>query len=133
MPESPPSEEPFHVMYIPSSKEEAQRASLASQEEIDATKEKAGIWRKVQAWQFGELATFLGDLSVAGWFFSGGRLSIWKMMKLSCVLFLCFVVVVVMAHTTTGMVVLLIVGIAIGGVVVGAFVWSWVQWIRGKD
>lgn len=119
--ESPPPEQPLHTVSRPPSQE---GASQASQEETEARQERAGSWWRMRAWQFGR---FLGNLS-EGWWLSGGRWSYWKMVMLAWAIMLCGLVMAVVIWIAGETVV----AIGIGGVVVGALVWSWVVWMRGK-
>lgn len=128
--ESPPPEQPLHFLPCPPFEEEA---ALATREGIDTRKEKAGIWRRVQAWQFGEFATWAGDLVSGGWWLSGGRFSLWKMYKLVGVMFLCVIVGAVVFQVlgeTIGGIIFLLVAIGVGALAVIWFVRSWVEYIR---
>lgn len=108
----------------------------ASQENPPTEDRRAASWWKVKAWQFARL---LGSLS-EGWWLGGGRLSYWKMVKLAWVALLCLVVVVVVmglviqvVGKTIATIMFWIVAIIVGVVAVGALIWSWVQWVRGKS
>ena len=58
-----------------------------------------------------------------------------KMLMLNCAIVFCVVVMAVVvsaAGDTIGKIIIMVVVIGIGGVAVGAFMWSWVEWMRGK-
>ena len=126
-PESPPPEQSPHTPPRPPSQG---KASQASREETKARKARAENWWKVRAWQLG---SFLGDLSVGGWWLSGGRFSLWKMYKLVGVMLLCVIVGAVvfqMLGETIGGIIFLLVAMGIGALAVIWFVRSWVEYLR---